>query len=337
MKKKQQKRLMAGLFTALGTVSAVFGIRALVSWYRRRPGGREFQYGSDQQYGYSGQRMAEIPVTNASSEMGTPAGVMDQPSTTMPGGTDFRGGAGTTEQTPVMPSQSGFSSGTGGRPEVPEGAASTIDSDELGENYRPSFRSQGDENEIPTTGGMDAPIADMPRTMDRAEDRFTNRTQERPQSQAQARTWNAGEQQSTTETDQPVAVSALVGPLIVHLLSFHNMMTLLKRRRDAQENINMDLNTPDVREGGADAVSSLEAQIPEFDHAALVQNSLQAKMVQMMERLRGALQDKNMSEDDLFHLNDELSQAVCKLLGLIHQAQEDNVTGFEDVQKAYHC
>jgi hypothetical protein len=178
---------------------------------------------------------------------------------------------------------------------------------EVGTNYTGAYESAREQEAIPATG-MGTPVMERPYTR----------------------------QAGQVETDQPVPVGSLVGPLIVHLLSFHNMMELLRRRRETEATMT-DVNVPDVREGGADAVGSLESQLPEFDRAAIVSGSLQERIVQMMDRIRDTLQNKEYSDDQLFHISDELRPGVCKVLELIQKAGQADVTGFEDVQKSYRC
>jgi hypothetical protein len=204
-------------------------------------------------------------------------------------------------------------------PGVPTADVISTGRTEVGENYQEPFqregsmRSERNQEPIPTTG-MGEQVMDRPRAKDRSLDKGM---------------------ENMTETDQPVPVGSLVGPLIVHLLSFHNMINLLQMRRQTASESNT--NTPDVRAGGADAVSSLDAQIPEFDHAAIVHGSLQERMMQMMDRTRDALQNTDYSEDQLFKIHDDLRTAICKVLDLLHKAGQDDVTGFEDVEKAYTC
>lgn len=181
----------------------------------------------------------------------------------------------------------------------------------------PSVEGERDRASIPSTGMLSEQVVDRPRAQDRMEETAFS---------------------TGVETDQPVPVGSLVGPFIVHLLSFHNMINMLEQRRDAAaNNVVSDTYMPDARAGGADAVDSLEAQLPEFDRSALVRGSLQARIFEMMDRIREVLQNTDYSEEQLFKIKDEVRPAVCKILDLIHKEEEDFVTGFEDVRKAYAC
>lgn len=213
----------------------------------------------------------------------------------------------------------------------PEAASGSMGQTRVGDNYQGSPEREFDLASIPTTGMIGAQVADMPLA---EEIRGDYRRAENEQVQA-----GQGED-VMVETDQPVAVGSLVGPLIVHLLGFHNLMNLLQQRRDTINTTaasDLSDNMPDVRESGADSVGSLEAQLPEFDRSALVPGSLQERIIQVMERIREALQNTNYSEDDLFRIHGELRTVTCKVLTLIQRIEEDNVTGFEEAQKAYGC
>jgi hypothetical protein len=213
---------------------------------------------------------------------------------------------------PAMPSGASMS-------RMPVEAVTATGRTEVGENYQSQFQGEREQATIPSTG-IGAPVADQPRSTE------TN----------QIETSWAGA--SPVETDQPVPVGSLVGPLVVHLLSFHNMIDRLKQRRETTSAaMDAKSNTPDLREGGADAVSSLAAQLPEIDRSALVPGSLQERMFRTMDHIRDTLQNMDYNEEQLFHMHDEMRPAVCKVLELIHKAGQDNVTGFEDVQKAYNC
>lgn len=325
---------MTGLLTALGAVSAFFGVRALMNRMRRSD---EQWISDDQKYSYfNRQRMTDTGIQETGSlathlsEVDSIPAATGVPSTmemardrNVP--TDMNDtGPNRSQQTFAEADMSANDQAMGPMstdslaPDMPEAGVTATGRTELGENYQDQFQGEQNQVAIPTTGMMDAPVTDMPRTQDRSAD-----------------TGQAGVNQA--ETNEPVAVGSLVGPLIVHLLSFHNLINLLRTRKETQEAADSNVKQPDVRAGGADAIGSLEGQVPEFDHAALVRGSLQEQIVTLMERIRDALQNMDYSEDQLFHIHDELRPIACKVLDLVHRAQEDNVTGFEDVEKAYHC
>ncbi len=116
--RKNQKKVMTGLFAAVGAVSAFLGVRALVSWFRQRY--------SEPEYELAGQQAWQRAVKATNQAAG--ASVQNDP----------QADRASSAQTERMP-QAGVSS-----------SARTG----VGENYQESFQSEDEPTQasIPTTG-----------------------------------------------------------------------------------------------------------------------------------------------------------------------------------------
>lgn len=138
---------------------------------------------------------------------------------------------------------------------------------------------------------------------------------------------------------QPVSLRQQVDRMAQYLISFNNMIDLLRQRRaehpDKGPGIR-SLEAPD-RVRVMEVVNRLEADLPDYTEGNFEDGSLQERIYRLTAKVRDALLNSSHTDDDLFRLNGEMRPEVCRLLMEIKAAGEDAETYIDRLSMAFGC
>lgn len=151
----------------------------------------------------------------------------------------------------------------------------------------------------------------------------------------------AGAPDLASAASQPAAVvdvREMVNPLVQHLLAFDELIALLRDRRQGGDFApgSRTLSEGD-RAGFEETLDRLEALVPDYGPGHFEGDSLQARIYRLTVKVREALRDRDLGDDDLFRINGEVRAETCRLLAEIQWEGADDTPEFERVREVYNC
>lgn len=137
----------------------------------------------------------------------------------------------------------------------------------------------------------------------------------------------------------PVGLSQQVDRMAQYLISFNNMIDLLRQRRAENPDKGPGIRSLEAadRVRVMEVVNRLEADLPDYAEGNFEDGSLQERIYHLTVKARDALQNKAHTDDDLFRLYGEMRPEVCRLLMEIKATGEDAGTYFDRVSMAFGC
>lgn len=135
-----------------------------------------------------------------------------------------------------------------------------------------------------------------------------------------------------------VNMDDLAGPLIEYAIAFNSVMNLLRSKQRDNDTIDAtQAFTAGDRSSMRAVLDQLSEHLPDFDETSVGKNSLHARTFRLAQKLRQSLENLEYTESDLFRINGEVTQELCRLTQELQQSGEVTITGLDQIRQLYTC